>query len=532
MRQAGDRIEARAGTGAHRVAELPGTSKRAGMALALVMVFVLAVSLLGLALMSGASINALETANYLNGVKAFWLAEAGVQKFDKRAFGDVFAGFSDTTLASGSIQVTVYSNASPPYVESVGTVQGAVKRIRIEYQYLSVFYRYGVAAANQSGAVWAFALRGRGNPVSGVGGRDIVTGNVYINGDVRLFEQGIVSNAIAPNSFDLRGDVQATGTIYTNGAGNITGTPTPHVQPKAPPDLAAMNYASNNTWDVKREYANAGLSSGRLPTGHPLRNVVVMNPSDTAARNDMCDSTAGDDFFFEPASGFVLGSPTTAATPLALGNDAVYYVDGHVWFNSGQTYGFRVSGKATIVATGDIHVSDNLKNGTTNSLLGLVAAGTYDTYGDLVAGGNVYFGDPAYGTMYTADAFMFAASNFLYNTYASGATPGRQMEPETGFQVLGNYAAGNQVKVYLDWYNASSTRTNSAWFDPSTNRWRDAVSNTVLTAAQTNTLRHYQMIVNYDERIRNQDTQPPRLPRQPLGSAEGGYGGITHWTLY
>jgi hypothetical protein len=87
----------------------------------------------------------------------------------------------------------------------------------------------------------------------------------------------------------------------------------------------------------------------------------------------------------------------------------------------------------------------------------------------------------------------------------------------------------NQVRVFRDWYTGSGG-DRSAWYDPSTNRWRDVLTSAMLSSSQTNTLRHYQMTVKYDERIRNQSTQPPRLPRQQSGAGSL-YGGITQWIL-
>jgi hypothetical protein len=157
----------------------------------------------------------------------------------------------------------------------------------------------------------------------------------------------------------------------------------------------------------------------------------------------------------------------------------------------------------------------------TRDLLGLVALGQYDVYGTL-HNGNVYFGDPEFGTLYTVDAFMFAANNFLYNT---SSNTGRPEEPTTGFMVFGNYAAINQVTVYRDWYTRGTTARPAVW-DATSGQWKDALDGTVLTAAQINLLRHYQMTVSYDERIRDQATQPPGLPKHSAGTI---YGGISRW---
>ena len=408
-------------------------------------------------------------------------------------------------------------------------MQGDTHRIRVEFQYLALSYQHAIFAANKSGVPWTFTLRGTGNPATVSGhersGRDVVMGNIYADGDVVLYEQSMISNAPAPNTYHLMGDVEATGRIALSNAASIRGTRYENVTEIPAPDLVVMNYASNNTWNIRREFQNARVTSGNLPVGHPLRNVVVINPSDRSTENS---STPGDDFYFEPMNANNNGATQKEAkTPLALGANQTYYVDGNVWFHNLNVYGFAIDGTATIASTRDIHISDNLKYASTNSLLGLVSLGSYDSVGQLQSGGNVYFGDPEYGTTYTVDAFMFAANDFYYNTSAN--TPTRQEEPTTGFQVYGNYAAMNQVKVYRDWYTGSGG-DRSAWYDPSTNRWRDVLTSAMLSSSQTNTLRHYQMTVKYDERIRNQSTQPPRLPRQQSGVGSL-YGGITLWSL-
>ena len=512
------------------------------MALGMVMVIAVVVSILGFALMSASSMNSLETSRYLNTVKAFWLADAGVQLSDKRAFNQNWASFSKTTSDGGGIQVTVFSNATPTaYAECIGIVQGATQRVQVEYQYLAPSFNHALFAANASSNTWYFTLRGIGNPavVSGheINGKDVIMGDVFINGNVALYEQSMISNGIAPNTYLLRGDVTATGSIALSNSASVLGTRYQYQTNQPVPNVNLMNYASNNTWNVAREFQNAGVSSGSLPSGHPLRNIVVKNPSNRAAQNN---STPGvDDFYFEPQSSYYdnTGGSKGASTPLNLGTRTVYYVDGHVWFNNLSVYGFKVSGTATIASTRDIHISDNLKYASTNALLGLIAAGTYNSSGQRTDGGNVYFGDPEYGTMYTADAFMFAANNFLYN--ASSSNPSLQMEPDTGFQVYGNYAAMNQIRVYRDWYSFLDTnaangtitpRTNSAWFDPTVNQWRDVMSTNLLTW-KTNNMRHYQMTLKYDERIRQQSTQPPRLPGLQTGASGWYYGGITRWIL-
>jgi hypothetical protein len=518
---------------------------RQGMALGMIMIFVLSVTILGGALMSAARMNAVENSRYLNSVKAFWLADAGVQKYKGQASAEVqnFSGFTNT-LGDGEVQVRIIAISSN-HVESVGTVQGVVQKIRFKFSVLPNIYEKAIYGANVSGIPWTFSIRGTNritksfsnNRYYQKGGRDIVMGDVFANGNVKLYENSMISNAPAPNTYGLLGDVRATGTISNDNSAIVRGNSYPNSPTNPLPSLADANYAVNNTWNVANEFNIYGAdSSGRLPSNHPLRNVVKKNPND---RSDENNSTPGvDDYYFEP-NNFVLGVSTNARTPLNLGVRQVYYVDGHVWFNSGSTFGFSIIGTATIAASRDIHISDNISYSSASDLLGLVAAGTYNSFGQRLYGGDIYFGDPNYGTLYTADAFMLAANNFYYNTSSTDLTI--QNEPDTGFQVYGNYAAMNQVNVYRDWYHYAVTNgtgrnqvirfyTNSAWFNPSSNRWQDVVSGALLSSAQTNTLRHYQMIVKYDERIRDPRKQPPGLPGLQTGT-NGIYKEIYDWEL-
>lgn len=154
-------------------------------------------------------------------------------------------------------------------------------------------------------------------------------------------------------------------------------------------------------------------------------------------------------------------------------------------------------------------------------MLGLVALGKYDNNGNLTSGGNIYFGDPTYGTLYEFSAMMFAANNFTYNMTMTGAW---STEPSSGFIIDGSFAAVNQVSVVRNWYT-NGTTAKPATYNASTGKWVDAQTGTALTASQKSGMRHYQMIVNYDERVRNPESRPPGLPK-------GGtkiFAGFTKW---
>lgn len=548
-------------------------SSRDGAILAVVMVMLIVLSILILGLFQLGFHSARETEHELRRAQAFWLAEAGRHA----SMADLYAGrdgnrgiLAATSFGDGTYQVVEDPVESRRRI-STGTVtvgnRTVTRRILFDLAFVSPLFEKVVYAGNKDypDDNWSLQISGMRDltTVSGgpprptsssgnfPGGRDSLLGDVEVKGDVWMDGQSRVG-VPDPNRYGVAGDVDASGTIYQGADATIAGSRRAGSTIAEPPNLAEMDYAANNSYDIAQIFSDAGVSSGSLPVGHPLRNVVVKNPSNRKAEND---STAGDDYYFEPASISGAGTPSTAVTRLVLGDDKVYYVDGHAWFHSKSTYGFQVDGQATIVASRDIHISDNLAyqnrglepvGDNPPDMLALVALGQYT--GEVRSShGDIYFGDPEYGTMYTVDAFMFANNDFYYNT---DANTGAQGEPNSGFKVFGNYMAVNRIVIQRDWYtrntynsggvervayrrdnrwydaetdqrlyNTSVTSQNlAAEYDPVSEQWRDTLTGTELHSSQVASLRHYAMEVGYDDRIRDAATQMPGLPR--------GYGSI------
>jgi hypothetical protein len=498
-------------------------STRKGLALVAVVVCVLIFTILGLSILSMVNNEIILAQGVVNKNKAFYLAEAGVEVFSAKLNKGQSANIGETALGDGSYRVDFYSAADPPYAIATGEAGGQEKRIKVTATFLAPPYECGIYAGGLSKEDWTLMLRGQGSPVSTgheseVGGKDIVNGNIFVDGDVALYQESSIKPPLAPNPFELKGDVEATGDVNLYDSASVSGTIREGVEPYITPDLVGMNYAVNNTHNVAQIFADAGVTQGNLPVGNPLRDIFVKNPND---RSSECGSTTGDDYFLEPVNVSGGGTYKDATTPLHLGNNRVYYVDGNVWIHHKVTYGFLMDGKVTIVTTGNIHICDNTQYADSDSMLGLVALGKYNEDGDLVSGGNIYFGDPRYGTTYVVSGMMFAAHDFLYNTDAVSRSTA---EPESGFTVNGSFAALNKVSVERDWYTSGNT-PRPARFDSVTNQWVDSETGVILTSTEIGTLRHYQMIVNYDDRVRTQKTQPPGLPRGKGTIFEG----LTKW---
>jgi hypothetical protein len=462
---------------------------------------------------------------------AFYLAEAGLAKMQEQLQSPVVGDINniiEQSLEIGSYKVELDTSQSPCYLTSTGTSGNVDKKVRIQVTFLAPPYEHAIYAMNDSGSNWDFQLRGTGNPVPKgpgleIGGKDIINGNIFIDGDAYFFEESSVNPAPIPNPLGMQGDVGATGSINVDDSADISGDTYPYSELPDIVDLVLMDYENNNTHNVSQIFDDAGVSSGYLPLGSELRDVFVKNPSD---RSSECTTTTGDDFFFEPSTGFIEGNYKTAETPLDAGQNRVYYIDGDLWIHSkNDTFGFSMTGKSTIVVTGNIHICDNLEYADEQSMLGLVALGKYSDMGELTSGGNVYFGDPTFGTMYVTSGMMFAANDFLFNTDPISS---KEAEPSTGFTVNGNFAAMGQVNIERDWYTEGqgwSSADKTARYDPYTNQWVDAKSGVPLTQTQIDLLRHYQMIVNYDHRVRTQETRPPGLPRGGIKI----FGGFSNW---
>ena len=294
----------------------------------------------------------------MNKLKAFYLAESGIAQLSIKFRNGDLTSIDSTILGPGTYRVEYVSDLNQPYAVATGQVGTMIERVRVEPTFLSTVYEHAMYAGNGNNSPFVLSLRGSGDPVRSrngeVGGHDIINGDVFANGDVRLYGESSINAAPWPNTYGLMGDVDATGNIATLESSSIAGTETENAELSPPPDLVGMNYATNNTYNVSQVFTEEGVDFGRLPSSNPLSNMVVKNPVD---RSSECASTTGDDYFLEPAVIYGAGTQWSGSTPLDLGDKQVYYIDGDVWVHSYATYGFLVNGNVTIVATGDIHMN-------------------------------------------------------------------------------------------------------------------------------------------------------------------------------
>ena len=127
--------------------------------------------------------------------------------------------------------------------------------------------------------------------------------------------------------------------------------------------------------------------------------------------------------------------------------------------------------RVTLVVRGNIYISDNIMyQGNRQDGLALVAMKDPS----VTDSGNIYFGDPSFGTLERMDAFMYAENNFQDNNLSATGS--------AKVTVNGNMTAGNQVRINRDFGD-----------------------------------QHSKLTVNFDERLGSGSLSLPGLPKQRGG---------------
>ena len=287
----------------------------------------------------------------------------------------------------------------------------------------------------------------------GVGSQgDMITGNIYSGG-----------NIVVSDDASITGSMTATGSI--GGGAGETGETLPV------PDIQKESYETNNDHDVAALFSADGYSASnalggtamQLPEANPA-HIFRLNPSD---RESDTSATTKNDFFLEdPYEPVVSSSTLTQAnsTPITLsgqdgnpgpnGSGAVYYIDGNLWVHNKKLYSFKFANSdgdpilVTFVVKGNIYFSDNIiyEDPADDGVAFIAIKDENET-----DSGNIYFGDPVFGTLEQMDAYMYAENNFYDNNLdAAGSKK---------VSVNGNMTAGNQVLINRDYDGQHSKLT-------------------------------------------------------------------------
>ncbi|MEQ1894952.1 MAG: hypothetical protein ABL998_20615 [Planctomycetota bacterium] len=372
-------------------------------------------------------------------------------------------------------------------VRSHGLFDRTERVLEVELQQLEggPFF-HGVFAGNSSGDP-AYVLK-----LNGTGGqKDEIDGSVYSGGDLLVAEDA-----------EVTGTLQASGTVT---GGDLDQQAAGKREPI--PDLAGMHYEATAGVKVADEFTAAtyladdlGGSAWQLPEESPA-HIFRKNPSD---RLDGTSATAKDDYYledpYEPIrldSGWDGSDATqlslsgTEGAPGPSSNHQVFFVDGNLWLHNKHTYSFQFgSGGAgglgvTFVVKGNIYFADNLFYDDDNRD-GVAFIALKDK--DVADSGNIYFGDPTYGTLREMHAFMYAENNF-YDTNLN-------TDSSSTVELVGNMTAGNQVLIQRDYTKTTRRGTTTT---------------------------HTKLKIEFDERIANGDIALPGIP----GIGASGEGGLT-----
>jgi hypothetical protein len=393
--------------------------------------------------------------------RAFYMAEAGVSRCvltltAAAVTGDAVPGSigsagAPIALKDGAYWCSLTPNADGSYaVRSTGTADRKLATLEaIVAPNAGGVWDHAIFAGNsEDDPTYALELGGSGAQA------DDVDGNIYSGNDIEISGDATVS-----------GDVHACGTI--TGIGGDEG------KKHSVPDSAGMDYATNHDFDVAAMFAADGFSSSsglggtalQLPEDSPA-HIFRLNPND---RLTEIGGTAKDDYFLEDpyeavtdftSPGGMSGHTITlSGAPGELGpagTDKVYYIDGNLWVHN-KPFGsmrFKDGGpdgaKLTFIVKGNIYFSDDVL------LIDPVKDGVafIAIKDELEANsGNIYLGDPRYGTLDTMHSYMYAENNFYDNNLdASGSKK---------VTLFGNMTAGNQVDIQRDFDDGSGTVEHS-----------------------------------------------------------------------
>lgn len=418
--------------------------------------------------------------------RALYVAEAGVSAALVQLTGDGIADLgteqNPTVLGDGRYWGTVVNNGDNTFtVTSVGESQGERRAVQATLRGpTGGAFNNAVFAGNSSNS-GTYNMR-----FGGSGGQaDRINGDLY-SGNAATFTNDARINGV-PRA--LRTVTTTASSILPDANGAARRAATGEEQPI--PNIAGMNYAVTADIKVNDEFRAAtyknsqqGGKAWQLPATNPA-HIFVRNPSDRTAQTAL---TPKDDFFLEdPTQPLRADSNSDGRDPNVVqltrdgstanpgprdGNRKVYFIDGNLWIHNSSAMSFQLRHQGgqgvqvTLVVKGNIYISDNIfyqnKNQDGLALIAIKDSGYADS-------GNIYFGDPAFGTLENMDSFMYAENNFYdSNLSASGSSK---------LVLNGNMTAGNQVAIN-----------------------RDSGKN------------HTKLTVNFDNRLMNQSLALPGIP--------------------
>jgi hypothetical protein len=220
------------------------------------------------------------------------------------------------------------------------------------------------------------------------------------------------------------------------------------------PNLDPLRIPGPDDVDVATEFNDyatwvnsaIGGQAWQIPEEHPS-HIFRMNVSD---RSSEVNSTAKNDYFLEdPYEAMASTAPITfsgtSGDPGVDSSNKVFFIDGNLWVHHATAMSFLIdhlqseSVTVSFVVKGNIYFSDDVltKNPETD---GLAFIALIDP--DVADSGNIYFGDPAFGTLDTMTGYMYAENNFYDNNLGTSGS--------TRVTIKGLMSAGNHVAINRD----------------------------------------------------------------------------------
>ena len=344
---------------------------------------------------------------------------------------------------------------------ATGNHRGSERTIEtiVRAQSESVFHHAVFAGNTSDDPSYTLTFGGTGTQA------DRITGDVFVSGDL-----------------DITGDSKVTGELLASGT--IDGGTGTEGASRPTPDIGVMDYENTADYNVAELFKSAswtsdgiGGSAYQMPESSPA-HILRKNPSD---RTDETSGTAKDDYFLEDpyestSSTHRVSLSGMNGNPGEDGNEKVYYIDGNLWVHNKSYLDmyFETAGegvKITFIAKGNVYFSDNVvldnkeKDGV--AFIAIKDDGVADS-------GNIYLGDPRYGTLEEMNAYLYAENNFYDNNLsASGSAT---------VTINGIMSAGNHVDIDRDYVKSDGS------------------------------VQHSRLTVNFDDRVSSGDLEMPGLP--------------------
>jgi len=286
--------------------------------------------------------------------------------------------------------------------------------------------------------------------LGGVGDQgDEIVGDIYSGQDILIEDDASVDGLIHALG-DINGNRDNTeyeAAITRDDVADVMAN-----YPAAVLDINAIFAAQGvSAYDVIRNERFGGTIVPETSPAHIFR----LNPDDRASESSTTD---GPDFYMEdPYEVNAQGKYNVNNTPITMsstqtgdpveGNDRMYYIKGNLWVHNRTLYDFVIKHPektgihTSVIVEGNIYLCDNFyynnKNFDLMTLMALRSPDSPETTG------NVYVGDPVFGTLEEVNSFIYAENDFHdVNLDETGSYQ---------FTINGSMTAGNHVLIERDY---------------------------------------------------------------------------------